>query len=90
MTPVTNTFIRVQEAEADMYGLNAARQPDGEAEVALRLSEYRKMSPGSIEEFILCDHPSGQNRILMAMRSKAENLDQLPVRVPAQSTAPAL
>ena len=88
VSPVTNTFIRVQEAEADIYGLNAARQPDGEAEVALKLGEYRKMSPGPIEEFIFCDHPSSRNRILMAMRWKAENLDQLPVSEPAQSTAP--
>ncbi|HVR42019.1 MAG TPA: M48 family metallopeptidase, partial [Thermoanaerobaculia bacterium] len=36
-TPVTNTIIRVQEAEADLFGLNAARQPDGFAEVALKL-----------------------------------------------------
>ena len=32
MTPVTNTITRTMEYEADMYGLNAARQPDGEAE----------------------------------------------------------
>src|SRR5450432_1607408 len=28
---IINTFTRTQEFEADMYGLNAARQPDGEA-----------------------------------------------------------
>ncbi|OYW04389.1 MAG: hypothetical protein B7X11_02985, partial [Acidobacteria bacterium 37-65-4] len=33
MTPVTNTLIRTQEVEADIFGLNAARQPDAEAEV---------------------------------------------------------
>lgn len=74
MTPVTNTLIRTQEAEADIYGLNAARQPDAEAEVDLKLGEYRKLKPGPIEEFILFDHPSGYSRILMAMRWKAENL----------------
>jgi len=89
MTPVTNTLIRIQEAEADIYGLNAARQPDGEAEVALKLGEYRKMSPGPVEEFIFYDHPSGRNRILMAMRWKAENLGQLPARAPAHSMLPA-
>ncbi|HSS45564.1 MAG TPA: M48 family metallopeptidase, partial [Thermoanaerobaculia bacterium] len=36
LTPVTNTIIRTQEFEADMYGLNAAREPDGEAEVDLK------------------------------------------------------
>lgn len=72
MTPILNTYIRVNEAEADLFGLNSARQPDGFAEVALMLSEYRKLSPGPIEEWIFFDHPSGRNRILMAMRWKAE------------------
>jgi STE24 endopeptidase len=72
MTPVLNTYIRVNEAEADLFGLNSARQPDGFAEVSLMLSEYRKLAPGPIEEWIFFDHPSGRNRILMAMRWKAE------------------
>ncbi|HEX3555090.1 MAG TPA: M48 family metallopeptidase [Thermoanaerobaculia bacterium] len=74
LTPVNNTFIRTDEAEADIFGLNAAREPDGAAEVALMLSEYRKISPGPVEEWIFFDHPSGRNRILMAMRWKAEHL----------------
>ena len=40
-----------------MYGLNAARQPDGEAEADLLLGEYRKMDPGPLEEMIFFDHP---------------------------------
>jgi STE24 endopeptidase len=74
LTPVLNTHIRTEEAEADIFGLNAARQPDGMAEAALHLAEYRKMSPGPIEEWIFFDHPSGRNRILMSMRWKAEHL----------------
>ncbi len=74
LTPVTNTMIRTQEVEADIFGLNAARQPDAEAEVDLKLGEYRKLKPGPVEEFIFFDHPSGYSRILMAMRWKAENL----------------
>ena len=74
MTPVTNTMTRTQEVEADLFGLNAARQPDAEAEVDLKLGEYRKLKPGPVEELIFFDHPSGYNRILMAMRWKAENL----------------
>src|SRR5262249_48758791 len=72
-TPVFNTMIRTHEAEADMYGINASRQPDGFAKAALHLAEYRKMSPGPVEEWIFYDHPSGRNRILAAMRWKAEN-----------------
>lgn len=73
MTPVTNTISRTMEFEADMYGLNAARQPDGEANVDLLLGEYRKMEPGPIEEFLFYDHPSGRTRITAAMRWKAEH-----------------
>ena len=72
LTPVTNTYIRTQEAEADLFGLNAARQPDAEAKVDLMLGEYRKLDPGKLEEFLFFDHPSGRSRIFMAMRWKAE------------------
>jgi STE24 endopeptidase len=71
MTPVTNSITRTMEFEADMYGLNAARQPDGEANVDLMLGEYRKLDPGPVEEFIFFDHPSGRTRITAAMRWKA-------------------
>ena len=72
-TPAMNTLVRVQEFEADVFGLNTARQPDGEAEVDLLLGEYRKMDPTPLEEFIFFDHPSGRTRIYTAMRWKAEN-----------------
>jgi STE24 endopeptidase len=74
LTPVTNTISRTMEYEADMFGLNASQQPDGEAEVDLMLGEYRKLDPGPIEEFIFYDHPSGRTRITAAMRWKAEHL----------------
>jgi STE24 endopeptidase len=73
MTPVTNTISRNMEYEADMYGLNAAGQPDGEANVDMLLGEYRKLDPGPIEEFLFYDHPSGRTRITAAMRWKAEH-----------------
>ncbi len=76
-TPVRNSIIRVAEIEADYYGLNSARQPDAMAEVFLMLSEYRKLKPGKWEEIIFYTHPSGYNRILAAMRWKAEHLDEL-------------
>jgi STE24 endopeptidase len=78
MTPVTNTIVRVHEMEADRFGLNAARQPDGFAITALKLSEYRKIQPTPIEEWIFYDHPSGATRIRTAMRWKAENLNSSP------------
>jgi len=74
-TPVGNTFTRTQEHEADMYGLNASRQPDGMAQAAIHLGEYRKMSPGTVEEWVFYDHPSGRHRIHDAMVWKAQNLN---------------
>ena len=56
-----------------MYGLNAAGQPDGEANIDLMLGEYRKLDPGPVEEFIFFDHPSGRTRITAAMHWKAEH-----------------
>ena len=73
MTPVINMITRTIEYEADMYGLNAAQQPDGEANVDLMLGEYRKLDPGPVEEFLFFDHPSGRTRITAAMRWKAEH-----------------
>jgi len=74
MTPVTNTIVRTAEYEADIFGLNAAGQPDGFANAALKLGDYRKLAPGPIEEFVFFDHPSGRTRIFSAMRWKAEHL----------------
>lgn len=75
LTPVNNTLTRVQEAEADAFGLNAAREPDGFAQGAIHLSEYRKMEPGTLEEIFFYDHPSGYHRIHRAMVWKAEHLN---------------
>jgi len=67
-TPITNTLIRTQEIEADRFGLNLAREPHGEAEVDLKLTEYRKPDPTPLEEFVFFDHPSTRFRIHDAMR----------------------
>ena len=72
-TPALNTLIRVNESDADLFGLNAAKEPDGFAKVAMRLSEYRKIEPGEIEEMLFFDHPSGATRVRMAMEWKAKN-----------------
>ncbi len=74
-TPALNTLIRVNESDADLFGLNAAKEPDGFAKVAMRLSEYRKIEPGSTEEMLFFDHPSGATRVRMAMEWKAQNVE---------------
>ena len=73
-TPVTNTISRQSEVECDIFGLNAAREPDGFAGIAMKTSEYRKVDPGHWEEIIFYDHPSPRSRIFMAMRWKAEQV----------------
>jgi STE24 endopeptidase len=73
-TPFLNTVVRVTEREADAFGINTSREPDGMAKVALKLGAYRKLNPTPLEEFIFYDHPSGRARIRMAMDWKAANL----------------
>jgi STE24 endopeptidase len=80
LTPVTNTVIRTHEMEADRFGLNAARAPDGFAKTAMKLSQYRKIEPGPWEEIIFFDHPSGHTRVLTAMQWKAEHLGEPDVK----------
>ena len=84
-TPLLNTHTRTTEHEADMFGLNASRQPDGFAQAAIHLGEYRKMHPGPVEEYIFFDHPSGYNRIYDAMRWKKENLQLFAPQASGQS-----
>jgi STE24 endopeptidase len=73
-TPILNSLVRVTEREADAFGINTSREPDGMAKVALKLGAYRKLDPTPLEEFIFFDHPSGRARIRMAMDWKAANL----------------
>ena len=61
------------EMEADIYGLNAGREPHGFASTAMRLSTYRKLEPSPLEEIVFFDHPSGLTRVRAAMTWFAEN-----------------
>lgn len=74
--PIINNFSRTIEIEADYFSLNAAQEPDGFASIAMKLSEYRKISPGHLEEIIFFDHPSGKTRVHNAMIWKAEHLNK--------------
>jgi STE24 endopeptidase len=68
LSPAMNTMTRMTEAQADAFGLDAAKEPHGFASVAMRLSTYRKLEPGALEEVIFYDHPSGRARVERAMR----------------------
>jgi len=84
-SPVLNSMVRQAEAEADAFGLNAAREPHGFAMAAMRLSTYRKIHPGALEEIVFYDHPSGYARVHRAMQWLKEN----PGAVPADAALPA-
>ncbi len=87
LTPVLNTLTRNQEYQADLFGLNLVRRPDAFAQVALKLSTYRKLDPSPLEEFVFFDHPSGHTRIFTAMRWKAEQMKLDAARAAGDATS---
>jgi STE24 endopeptidase len=72
-TPLFNTTIRIDEREADNYSLEVVGEPDGLSTALIKTVEYRKASPGPVEEFLFHSHPSVENRIRNAMRWKAQH-----------------
>lgn len=86
MTPVLNSIVRTTEREADQFGINTSREPDGACKVALKLGAYRKLNPTPLEEFIFFDHPSGRARIQMAMDWKAAHLPAGNLDAPEPAT----
>lgn len=81
-TPLTNSIVRQAEAEADAYGLNSANEPNGFAMAAMRLSTYRKIKPGPLEEIFFYDHPSGYARVHRSMLWLKENQDNPTAKQP--------
>jgi STE24 endopeptidase len=75
-SPLLNWFSRYQEAQADWYGLESTGYWRAEIEVDRKLGEYREMDPHPINEILFFDHPSGKNRIKMALKYR----DQLARR----------
>jgi STE24 endopeptidase len=72
-SPISNTVSRSQELQADNFGLDASHQPDAAATTFLKLGEYRELDPAPLIEILFFDHPSGQTRILNAMKWKANH-----------------
>ena len=81
-TPITNTITRTAESDADLFGLNVAREPDADALVDMKLSEYRKIEPDPLEEMVFFDHPSGATRVRMAMQWKHDHVPDAVMVVP--------
>jgi STE24 endopeptidase len=69
--PLTNTFGRTLETDADHYSLRTENRPGALATALVKTAEYRYPRPGAIEEFVFYDHPSVERRVRDAMEWKA-------------------
>ena len=90
LMPFVNAVVRTTESEADAFGLNAAREPQGFASAAMRLSTYRKLQPGEMEEFLFYDHPSGYERVRRSMLWPGSVTDGTPIIRPSRVVTPPL
>ncbi len=70
-TPLTNTFSRTIETQADAYSLRTENRPDALSTALVKTAEYRYPRPSAIEEVIFYDHPSVERRVMTAMEWKA-------------------
>ena len=72
-TPISNSFSRWVEADADHFSVVHFNEPDGLAKALVKTIEYRADSPSKLEEFIFYDHPSVGARVRAMMDWKAEH-----------------
>jgi len=86
-TPLTNTFSRWVEADADHFSVVHFNEPDGLAKALVKTIEYRASSPSKLEEFIFYDHPSVESRVRAMMEWKATHPPRQPVAEPAPPPA---
>ena len=70
-TPLTNSFSRALELQADIYSLRTENRPDALSTALVKTAEYRYPRPGPVEEALFYDHPSVERRVRMAMQWKA-------------------
>jgi STE24 endopeptidase len=71
--PVTNSFGRMLETQADRYSLETENRPDALSTALVKTAEYRYPRPGPVEEFLFYDHPSVERRVRAAMEWKAQH-----------------
>lgn len=69
--PISNTFSRTLEAQADMYSLRTENLPDALSSSLVKTAEYRYPRPNRLEEVVFYDHPSVESRVRTAMEWKA-------------------
>ncbi|MFL6760179.1 M48 family metallopeptidase [Sphingomonas sp.] len=69
--PISNSFSRTLESQADMYSLQTENRPDALSTSLVKTAEYRYPRPTKIEEIVFYDHPSVERRVHTAMEWKA-------------------
>jgi STE24 endopeptidase len=69
--PISNSFSRTLESQADIYSLQTENRPDALATSLVKTAEYRYPRPNRIEEIVFYDHPSVEARVRRAMEWKA-------------------
>ena len=72
-SPLTNTFSRTLESQADLYSLQTENLPDALSSSLVKTAEYRYPRPGKLEEIVFYDHPSVEARVHRAMEWKAKH-----------------
>jgi STE24 endopeptidase len=87
-TPITNSFSRWGEADADHFSVVHFNEPDGLAKALVKTIEYRASSPSALEEFVFYDHPSVGARVRAMMDWKAAH-PPTPQATPAPDPTPA-
>jgi STE24 endopeptidase len=70
-SPLSNTFSRTLESQADGYSLRTENRPDALSTALVKTAEYRYPRPNAVEEFVFYDHPSVERRVRTAMEWKA-------------------
>jgi len=69
--PLTNSFSRMMETQADDYSLRTENRPDALSTALVKTAEYRYPRPGKLEEVVFYDHPSVEARVRRSMEWKA-------------------
>ncbi|MFN3522343.1 MAG: M48 family metalloprotease [Phenylobacterium sp.] len=69
--PITNSIVRIAEADADRFSLERVNEPDGLAQALVKTVEYRAATPSRLEEVLFYDHPAVGRRVRRAMDWKA-------------------
>jgi STE24 endopeptidase len=72
--PIINSYTRVQESQADDYGLNLSQAPEGMAEFMIHDADIARLDPTGLDVLLFYDHPSDASRVRNAMRWRAAHM----------------